>query len=119
MGTFSLMGLFSIIPMTILLAISFFVLFTAQKITSKGLQGFGWVIAVLLWVCAIFVFSVGVYTMSTGYNPMMYPMQEMMRGRAPWMMKDRYMHMPGEIQKQNIPMRSNAPYKSNDSMMQH
>lgn len=83
---FRLMGLFTIIPATLLLTISFFVLFTLRKIETQGLKAFGYCLAVLLWIAAAMIFSVGVYTVYSGRHPMMYMMQEMMKGQMPGMM---------------------------------
>ncbi len=77
MGMIRLMGLFAIIPTTMLLTVSFFVLFTLRKTESEGLRAFGWVIIALLWAGALLVFSMGIYTISTGRHPMMRIMQEM------------------------------------------
>jgi hypothetical protein len=76
------MGLWAIIPATVLLTISFFVLFVIRKIETQGLKIFGYVIAALLWVSALVIFSSGVYTMSKG-RCMMY---EMMKTKMPGMM---------------------------------
>jgi hypothetical protein len=82
MSIFRLAGFFAIIPVTILLTISFFVLFTLRKIDNQGLKAFGYVVAALLWVAALLVFSVGIYTISTGRHPMLHMMKEMI-GTAP------------------------------------
>ncbi|MFA4889608.1 MAG: hypothetical protein WC628_08575 [Candidatus Omnitrophota bacterium] len=66
-----LIGLFALIPATVLLTISFFVLFSLRKLEIQGLKAFGYVLAALLWVSAILVFSSGIYTLSTGRCPMM------------------------------------------------
>ncbi len=86
MAIFRVMGLFAIIPIAILLTISFFVLFTLRKIETQRLKAFGYVIAALLWVAALLVFSLGVYTVSTGRHPMMIMMQEMIKGQMRGMM---------------------------------
>jgi len=80
-----LLGLFALIPATLVLAISFFVLFTIRKIESQGLKVFGYVISALLWVAAALLFLTGVYTMSTGRHPMMPMVQQMMSGQRQWM----------------------------------
>lgn len=80
MGTFRLMGLFAIIPATVLLTISFFVLLALRKIEPHGLKVFGYVITALLWCCALLVFSLGVYKLSTGRCPMQEMMQCKMHG---------------------------------------
>ncbi len=77
MGMFRLMGVFAIIPTTMLLTVSFFVLFTSRKIESSGLKAFGWVVIALLWLGALLTFSMGVYTISTVRHPMMKFMHEM------------------------------------------
>ena len=86
MNIFRLIGAFAIIPTTLLLTVSFFVLFALRKLETQGLKAFGYVIASLLWVCALLVFSVGVYTISTGRHPAMVALQEMMRGQMAGMM---------------------------------
>ncbi len=93
MHSFRFMGLFAIIPITMLLTVSFFVLFTIRKLNSKGLKVFGYVIAALLWTCAVLFFSMGIYTMSTGRCPIMYKMHKMMKSPTHHkMMKDYKQH---------------------------
>jgi len=87
------MGLFAIIPATLLLVVSFFVLFTLRKIETQGLKVFGYIIAVLLWVGVALVLSLGIYTVSTGRHPMMEMMQGMMKGHMQQMMKGRMQGM--------------------------
>jgi uncharacterized membrane protein len=74
-----IIGLFAIIPATVLLTISFFVLFTLRKVETQGLKAFGYVVASFLWVSALLVFSMGIYVLSTGRHPAMALMQEMMK----------------------------------------
>jgi len=87
MGMFRLLGLFAIIPTTVLLTISFFVLFTLRKTEAGGFKAFGYVILALLWCGALLVFSLGIYTISTGRCIM----QEMMQCKMQGMMGE---HMP-------------------------
>jgi hypothetical protein len=94
---FRVMGLFAVIPIALLLTVSFFVLLSLRKVEQQGLKAFGYVIAALLWLGAVLVFSAGVYTISTGRHPMMAVMQEMMRGKMQGMMTA---HMPGMMQGQ-------------------
>ncbi|MGB2662099.1 MAG: hypothetical protein WBB86_01060 [Candidatus Omnitrophota bacterium] len=74
--------LFSVVPATILLIVSFFVLFAAERVGSKGLKTFGWVLAVLLWIYAAGIVSMGTYAVMSGGQslmmkcPMMQQMQE-------------------------------------------
>lgn len=69
MGLYNMMGIYSIIPITIYLTISFFVLFAAGKAESKGLKTFGQVIAVLLWICAFLMLVAGIWMMTTKHRP--------------------------------------------------
>lgn len=68
MDIMRLSGLFFIIPATMLLVVSYFVLLTAGT-ASKGLQSFGRVLAVLLWICALLVASAGIITALTRTRP--------------------------------------------------
>ncbi|MFH0839126.1 MAG: hypothetical protein V1893_02965 [Candidatus Omnitrophota bacterium] len=72
------MGVFSIIPATIFLTISFFVLFANRnKAESSALKVFGYVVTTLLWCCAFLVLTAGIYTISTGKCAMMKMMRQM------------------------------------------
>lgn len=76
-----LMGLCAIVPTTLVLTVSFFVLFALREVKSNVLKAFGYVIAALLWVSALLIFSGGVFTLATGKCPMqkmMMQKQEMM-----------------------------------------
>jgi hypothetical protein len=81
------LGLFSVIPTALLLALSFFVLFTNRKVENEGLKTFGYVIAVLLWIAAALVFSAGIYILATGQHPMAQMMQQMMQSRPAMMQR--------------------------------
>ncbi|MFA5287509.1 MAG: hypothetical protein WC394_04500 [Candidatus Omnitrophota bacterium] len=75
------MGLYAIVPTTLVLTISFFVLFVLREVKSNVLKVFGYVIAALLWLSALLIFSAGIYTLATGRCPMqkmMMQKQEMM-----------------------------------------
>jgi len=76
---YRLVGLLAIVPATVLLTISFFVLFSIRKAETQGLKAFGYVVAALLWISALAIFSLGIYTVATGRHPMMCTMQEMMK----------------------------------------
>lgn len=88
-----LIGLFAIIPTTVLLTISFFVLYTLRRTDTQGLKAFGYVIVALLWLAALLVFSAGIYTVSTGRHPMKCMMQEMKKAHMQEMMKEGQMPM--------------------------
>lgn len=91
MGLFRVLGLFAIIPATVLLTISFFVLFTLRKVEAAGLKAFGYVIAALLWLGALMVSSLGIYTVSTGRHPMISMMQRMKCGQMQGVMDQQMM----------------------------
>jgi hypothetical protein len=90
-SSLNLLGLFAIIPTTVLLTISFFVLFALAKTESGALKTFGYVIAVCLWISAALIFSSGIYMITTGRHPMMNMMQEMMKGQMQQPMMQRQM----------------------------
>jgi len=64
-------GLIAVIPATMFLAVSFFVLFAAGKTELAGLKKFAKTIAVLLWICSALIFTAGVSTVFMGGCPMM------------------------------------------------
>ncbi len=86
-----LIGLLAIIPATVLLTISFFVLYTLRRTDTQGLKVFGYVTAALLWISALLVFSAGIYTLSTGKHPMACMMQQMRKTHMQEMIKERQM----------------------------
>lgn len=75
-----LIGIYAIIPSTILLTISFFVLLVLRKVDSQGLKAFAYVILALLWLSAAIILGSGLYTTVTGRHPLMN-MRQMMGGR--------------------------------------
>ena len=75
---FRLLGLVAIIPISMLLTVSFFVLFAVRKVETKTLKTFGHVVAALLWVAATVVFLIGLYVVITGKHPLMQMKGQMM-----------------------------------------
>ena len=73
-----LAGFFVVIPISVLLTISFFVLFAARKVETQGLKAFGFVVAAVLWSAVAVLFSVGIFILSTGRIPFKGPMRPMM-----------------------------------------
>jgi len=71
---------FSLIPTTMELTLSFFVLVVLRKVEEQALKVFGYVIAALLWLCALLVFSSGVYFAAKGKCLMMRSMCRSMMG---------------------------------------
>ncbi|MFH0917675.1 MAG: hypothetical protein V1830_00915 [Candidatus Omnitrophota bacterium] len=70
--------LMAVVPVAVLLTVSFFVLFTLRKIEEKGLRAFGYVVVGFLWLAALVVFSGAVYKMAQGSAVMKSMMQEKM-----------------------------------------
>jgi energy-coupling factor transporter transmembrane protein EcfT len=52
----SLASLFVVIPVSLLLALSFFVLVTVRKVEGNALKTFGQVVVSLLWLAALILF---------------------------------------------------------------
>ena len=69
MPKINILGLAAFIPVTMFLAISFFVLLGADKTDCANLKKFGKVVAVMLWICAAFIFGIGIYVLITGTHP--------------------------------------------------
>ncbi len=87
-------SLITIVPVSVLLTISFFVLFTLRKIEEKGLKAFGYVVTGFLWLAALIIFLGAVYNMGKGPGGMKYMMhQKMKMGSMPQMMQQD--NMPG------------------------
>ena len=75
-----LLAIFSVIPVTLLLTISFFVLYAVKRTATRGLRNFGYLVAVLLWLSALLVASVGYYALLTGQHPAIMVIQQILRG---------------------------------------
>jgi len=56
-------NIMAIVPIAILLTISFFVLLTIRKIEEKGLKAFGYVVVSFLWLACLVVFSGAIYNL--------------------------------------------------------
>lgn len=86
MGSFRLIGFFSVVPVTILLMLSFFVMAVALKNEMRQIKTFGMVVCALLWISALVILSAGAYTAITGRHPMFNMMRSCwsaMNQRAP------------------------------------
>ena len=92
--------LIAIVPISLLLTLSFFVLSALHKIEGKGLKAFGYVVASFLWLAALVVFSGAVYHMAKGCGKMECMLQQKMKaGCMPQMMQQNNlasMAMPGK-----------------------
>ena len=73
---------FAIVPMTMLLTVSFFVLLAARKADAQGVKAFGYVLAVLLWISAALILSMGNYGFS-GKRGKMMKCGMMQKGQMP------------------------------------
>jgi len=69
----------ALVPISVLLTVSFFVLFTLQKIEEKALKVFGYVVVSFLWLAALVVFSGAVYKTAQGSGIMKARMQQKMK----------------------------------------
>lgn len=90
-----LIGLMAVVPVSVLLTISFFVLFVLRKVEDRALKVFGQTVAVLLWLAASIILACGLYVLITGKHLMICPMMEMMKAKhhmmAPKMQEERQM----------------------------
>lgn len=71
--------LMAIVPIAVLLTVSFFVLYALRKVEEKALRAFGQVVVVFLWLAALVIFSGAVYKMAQGPVSMKGMMQQKMR----------------------------------------
>jgi high-affinity K+ transport system ATPase subunit B len=71
--------LMAIVPISILLTVSFFVLFTLRKIEERALKAFGYVVVSFLWLAALVIFSGAVYKTAQGSLMMKSRMQQKMK----------------------------------------
>jgi len=87
-------GFLVLIPTTVLLTISFFVLVTLQKVVSGKLKLFGALVAVLLWLSALLILSSGIYAAGTARPFFRCPMREMMKAKHALMNREQAPGMP-------------------------
>ena len=69
MNPIRLLGVFTIVPGTILLTLCFFVLLAVEKAAGEGVRRLGKSVAVLLCICAGLVFGAGLFALATGVHP--------------------------------------------------
>jgi hypothetical protein len=67
-----------IVPISVLLTLSFFVLYALRKVEEKPLKTFGYVVVGFIWLAALIMFSGAVYKMAKAPMPMKYMMQQRM-----------------------------------------
>ena len=94
--------LLAVVPISVLLTASFFVLFTLSKIEEKALKAFGYVVVGFLWLAALVVFSGAIYKMAQGPVMMRCMMQQKMKMEGmPQMSKD---NQPAMSMSEKCPM---------------
>jgi hypothetical protein len=104
MGIFGLSRLLAIVPIAVLLTISFFVLLVLRKVEEKGLKAFGYVVVGFLWLAALVIFSGAVNRVSQGHFGMRGTIPSRMRGDAvmfQMMQKDNLGPLPAKGQKRS------------------
>ena len=76
-------GMSVVIPVTLILTLSYFVLLSIRKLDTKSnrLKAFGYVIVSLLWLSAAIVLTTGAYSMMTGKCSMKDKVHKMMKGK--------------------------------------
>jgi len=80
----------AVVPISLLLALSFFVLLSINKAQTKRLKTFGYVVAVILWLAVATIILGGVYGLAKGgdkakcmmYKKMMMPSAQGMPGMS-------------------------------------
>ncbi len=105
MNVLKVLGVLSIVPVTMLITASFFVMFTLSKVEKNSLRIFGMVAVALLLIAAFIVFSTGIFIVAQeaeypGYHSMakscMYPYPSMMGGAHGMMMNPHSGMMMGQ-----------------------
>ena len=86
-----------IIPISLLLALSFFVLLSIDKAQTKRLKTFGYGVAVILWLAVLVIISGGVYRLAKGGNQAKYMMHKEMMMHREGMPGMHPKQMPGEM----------------------
>jgi hypothetical protein len=81
MGMHKLMGIYAVIPASLLLTVSFLVLVIIRKQNKQVLKAFGYVVTAFLWLASLLVFASGAYTLATGKKTVGCMMGSMMKGR--------------------------------------
>lgn len=88
MGLGRFMGLYVIIPASVLFAISFFILVVIRKNAAKELQTLGYAAVAMLWFAVTLLFAAGANIVLTGKYPFNRTMHMMSRAYAAgWCMK--------------------------------
>ena len=86
-------SLIAIVPISVLLTISFFMLLTLRRVEEKGLKAFGYLVTAFLWLAALIIFLGAVYNMGRVPGRMKYMMHQRMKMES----------MPQMMQQSNMP----------------
>lgn len=71
-------SIITVIPISLLLALSFFVLLSIDKAQAKRLKTFGYVVAAILWLAVLVIILGGVYRFAKGRDQAKCMMQKKM-----------------------------------------
>ena len=92
-----------VVPISLLLALSFFVLLSIRKAETKGLKAFGYVVAGILWLGVLVIFLGGVYKIAKGGYQEKYMMhKKMMMQNMPMMQKEKAANIPAAKENQAL-----------------
>jgi len=116
-----LMGFFAVIPASILLTLSFFVLIALRKVEEKAVKTLGNIALVFLLAAATLVVLAGAHTLLTGKCPIMQMMQArqaiMCKGmmRGPMINKEEMMEK--ELMMHKMKMREKEQLMSKEELL--
>jgi uncharacterized membrane protein len=74
-----ILGLLAVIPSTVLLTLSFFVWYAAERATARIVEQFGLVVVFLLWLCAGIILLLGLVALVTGRHPIVSALRDAFR----------------------------------------
>jgi len=105
-----------VVPVSLLLALSFFVLLSISKAQTKGLKAFGYVVAGMLWLGVLVIFLGGVYKIAKGgYLAKCMMHKKMMMQNMPMMQNQKAANMPAA--KENTQKTKDAAHCQNKGVV--
>ncbi len=106
----------AVVPISLLLALSFFVLLSIRKAETKGLKAFGYVVAGILWLSVLVILLGGVYKIAKGGYQEKYMMhKKMMMQNMPMMQEGKAANMPAA--KENAQKTKDAAHCQNKGVV--
>ncbi len=106
----------AVVPISFLLALSFFVLLSIRKAETKGLKAFGYVVAGILWLSVLVILLGGVYKVAKGgYLAKCMMHKKMMMQNMPMMQNQKAMNMPAD--KENAQKTKDAAHCQNKGVI--